>query len=109
MKYLLFLLFPLSLSAQEYRYSITEQGIDSAAFMLDVRGNNIIIGIGQGSPLVIPFDSITYDLRTCKTIAFGQWLVVWDEQDLVCTEGRIIRFVLTNRKSSKFTIKTKRT
>jgi hypothetical protein len=104
---LILLLAPLFLTAQEYKYSITEQGIDTAAFMLDVRGNDIIIGIGQGSPLVIPFDSITYDLATCKTIAFGHWLVVWDETELVCTEGRLIRFVLTNRE--KVLIKTKRT
>jgi len=36
MKYLLFLLFPLSLSAQ-YRYSYTEAGIDSAEYELNVK------------------------------------------------------------------------
>jgi len=101
MKYLLFLLFPLSLSAQ-YRYSYTEAGIDSADYELNVRENFIIIGVGLGSPLVIPFDEMYFDLRSGKNVAKGHWTVVWDEHTLVCTEKGLVRFVMTDRKESKF-------
>ena len=99
MKYLLFILLlaPLFLSAQ-YRYSYTEEGIDSADYELNVRENFIIIGIGQGSPLVIPFDEMYFDLRTGKNVATGHWTVIWDDHTLVCSERNVLRFVLTDRK-----------
>lgn len=99
MKYLLIILFfiPLSLFGQ-YRYSYTEVGIDSGYYELTVRENFIIIGIGQGSPLVIEFDEMYFDLITGKNVATGHWIVVWDNKKLVCTERGFVRFVMTDRK-----------
>ena len=102
MKYLLFILLfaPLSLSAQ-YRYSYTEAGVDSSDYELNVRENFIIIGIGQGNPLVIPFDEMYFDLRTGKNVATGHWTVIWDEHTLVCSERNVLRFVLTDRDATR--------
>lgn len=99
MKYLLFILFfiPLSLFGQ-YRYSYTPMGVDSGYYELNVRENFIIIGIGQGNPLVIEFNEMYFDLCTGKNVATGHWTVIWDEHTLVCSERNVLRFVLTDRK-----------
>ena len=95
---MLIVAFPLFLSAQSYRYSYTSNGIDSAGYELDVRKEALIIDIGEGRPLVIPFVSLHFDLKLQKNVSTGRWRCEWDDTEFTCYEGSTIRFVLTNRK-----------
>ncbi len=110
----LFLLFATTLTtAQEYRYSYTLQAgevvEDSAAYMVDIRDNNFIIGIGQGSPLVIPFDCITYDLKTRVNMSFGYWRVYWTDERMFVYERSTLVFILSDYRLNENYFKTKRT
>jgi hypothetical protein len=95
----------LSLSAQSYRYSYTPNGIDSVGYELDVRKETLIIGIGDGSPLVIPFEKLHFDLKAGKNVSTGRWRCEWDDTEFTCYEGSTIRFVLTNRKRAEINVK----
>lgn len=93
----LFSLFIATLAhGQEYKYGYTPTTTDTSEYMLDIRGKNLIIGIGMGNPLVIPFDCLTYDLKTGVNIANGEYRVFWTDERLFCYHGFDLLFVLSD-------------